>query len=253
MQDKGEKIAALTAYDASFAHLLESAGVDVVLVGDSLGMAIQGHPDTIPVTLEHVVYHTSNVARGCKKPLIMADVPFGMYGTPEQTLTSSVALIRAGAAIVKIEGGAWLADSVRLLKRSGILFCAHLGLTSQLVHTMGGYKIQGRDEEAIDALVRDALALQIAGADMMVLECVTLAAAERVLAAVDIPIIGIGAGPQTDGQILVTYDALGLTPHKPYKFVKNFMDGTVNNPSEAVAAYVQAVKQGSFPSQEHCF
>lgn len=253
MHDKGEKIVALTAYDASFARLLDTSGVDVILVGDSLGMVVQGHQDTLPVTLEHMVYHTQLVARGCNESIIMADLPFGSYGAPEQTLASAVALVKAGAAIVKIEGGAWLAEHITLLQQCGIPVCAHIGLTGQLVHTMGGYKIQGRGEDAINTLVSDAKVLEAAGASMMVLECVSLAATEKVMAAVSMPIIGIGAGPQTDGQILVTYDALGLTPHKPYKFVRNFMDGNASNIAEAIQAYVRAVREQTFPALENCF
>lgn len=250
---KGEKIAALTAYDASFAHILADNGVDLILVGDSLGMVIHGASDTLAVTLDEMVYHTKHVARGASKPLIMADLPFGTYGSPSKAFESAVLLVKAGAAVIKIEGGDWLAETIAYLHQHGIPVCAHIGLTGQMVHTMGGFKIQGRDLHAIDALVNTALVLEQAGAAMLLLECVSLAATERLMAAVNIPVIGIGAGPQTDGQILVTYDVLGITPHKPYKFVKNFLNTDAPTISEAIQAYVTAVKTQTFPTWEHSF
>lgn len=248
----GEKITALTAYDASFARLLESCGIDIILVGDSLGMVVQGHSNTLSVTLEEMIYHTRIVASNCTEPLIMADLPFGTYGTKEQTLMSAQALIKAGAAVVKIEGSEWLAKHIELLTQCGIPVCAHIGLNSQYIHTMGGFKIQGRSVDGINELTTTAKNLQDAGASLLVLECVSLAAAQQVLEVVNIPVIGIGAGSNTDGQILVTYDMLGLTPGKPYKFVKNFMQET-GNITEAIKAYVKAVKNQTFPSQEHCY
>lgn len=253
LKAKGEKIAALTAYDASFSHLLETQGVEVILVGDSLGMVIQGYPDTLRVSLPDIIYHTQQVVRGCQQAFIMADLPFGTYGTLDQALQSATALIRAGAAMVKIEGGAWLAETVAVLQQRGIPVCAHVGLAGQFIHSIGGYRIQGRDDEEIDALITDVQALQTAGASMLVLECVSLAATAAIMAVATVPVIGIGAGPETDGQILVTYDAIGLTPRQPYKFVRNFMDGKVSSISEAIKAYVMAVKQRTFPSLEHCF
>ena len=249
----GEKIAALTAYDASFSHLLESQGVEVILVGDSLGMVIQGYSDTLRVSLRDVIYHTQQVVRGCQQAFIMADLPFGTYGTVDQALHSATALIRAGAAMVKIEGGAWLAETVAVLQQRGIPVCAHVGLAGQFIHSTGGYRIQGHDDEEINTLITDVQALQTAGAAMIVLECVSLAATTAIMRVATVPVIGIGAGPETDGQILVTYDMLGLTPKQPYKFVKNFMDGKITSISEAIKAYVIAVKQKTFPSLEHCF
>lgn len=250
---RGEKIAALTAYDASFAHLLAENGIDLILVGDSLGMVIHGAPDTLAVTLDDMIYHTKHVVKGANKPLIMADLPFGTYDSPKTAFESAALLVKAGAAVIKIEGGIWLADTITYLQERGIPVCAHIGLTGQMIHTLGGFKVQGRDVNAIDRLVNTAQTLERAGAALLLVECISLEATERLMAAVHVPVIGIGAGVQTNGQILVTYDMLGITSHKPYKFVKNFVNTEAPSMAEAVRAYVTAVKTQTFPGLEHSF
>jgi len=252
MRDAGEKIAMLTCYDASFAALLEQAGVDVLLIGDSLGNVLQGHGTTLPVTLVDIAYHTACVARGAKRPLIMADLPFGTYGTPADAFASSVALLRAGAQMVKLEGGAWLADTVRFLVERSVPVCAHIGLMPQSVHTMGGFKIQGRTIEGAQSLKNDAEALQDAGAQLILIEGVPAVLAAELTDSLAVPTIGIGAGPDCSGQVLVLHDLLGVFPGKRPRFVRDFVSG---EPSIAagVAAYVQAVKDGQFPAEEHTF
>ena len=249
---EGEKFTVLTAYDATFAHLVSNNGVEVILVGDSLGMVFQGKESTVPVTVDEMVYHTAAVMRGNQGALVMADLPFNSYGSVEQTLESSGKLMRAGAHMVKLEGGAWLCDSVTALSRAGIPTCLHLGLTPQSVNKFGGYKVQGRDDAAAQTMISDAKALVEAGADFILLECVPADLAKRVTEAVDAPVIGIGAGKDTDGQVLVIYDMLGLNPHKMAKFVKNYaaIDTTWQ---KAIQAFVQDVKEGHFPAPEHCF
>jgi 3-methyl-2-oxobutanoate hydroxymethyltransferase len=252
MKIRGEKIACLTAYDASFAALLEQAGVEVVLVGDSLGMVIQGHDSTLPVTLDDMVYHCRNVRRGCAKTFVVADMPFMSYAEPDTALVNAARLLREGRAqMVKVEGGAWLMETIRLLSERGIPVCGHLGLTPQSVHQLGGYRVQGRDEVGAEQIYRDALALQDAGASLLVLECIPRALAGRISAALEIPVIGIGAGPACDGQVLVLYDMLNLTLGRKPSFVKDFLaeSGTI---AGALSAYVRAVKQGDFPAPEHC-
>lgn len=251
MKQKGEKIVALTVYDASFSHLMSTAGVELFLVGDSLGSVIGGHTSTIPVTLEEVAYHTICVARGNQGALIMADLPFMTYGTTEEALRNAATLMRAGAHMVKLEGGTWLTETVAALVERGIPVCGHLGLTPQSVHQMGGYSVQGRKGEEANTLLEAAKSLAQAGAQLLVLECVPSTLATNVTATITIPTIGIGAGSGCDGQILVTYDMLGLTPGKPFKFTKNFMDGA-NNITAAIQAYIQAVKAVTFPAAEHC-
>lgn len=253
MKRKGEKFVCLTAYDASFAALLEDAGVDVVLVGDSLGMVIQGRDTTLPVTMEDMIYHARNVARGCLRMLRMVDMPFMSYATPAQALDNAARLMREGAAqIVKLEGGAIQAEVVRHLSERGIPVCAHLGLQPQSVHKLGGYRVQGRDPGAARALLQDAHTLQTAGADVLLLECVPAALAREITQSLEIPVIGIGAGPDCDAQVLVLYDMLGVTPGKRPKFSRNFMAGQDSVPA-AIAAYVQAVRAGAFPGPEHVF
>jgi 3-methyl-2-oxobutanoate hydroxymethyltransferase len=251
MRAKGEPITMLTCYDASFARLLDANGVDCVLVGDSLGMVIQGRQDTLPVTVEEIAYHTQCVARGLSAAWLIADLPFGSYqADPAQAFDSAVAVMQAGAKMVKVEGGAWLAPTVAFLVERGIPVCAHLGLTPQSVHAIGGYRVQGRSEAEADRLVADAKALDAAGAAMLVLELVPSAVADRVTAAVSMPTIGIGAGAGTSGQVLVLHDMLDVYPGRKPRFVRNFMQG---QPSigAAVAAYVAAVKDRSFPAPEH--
>ncbi len=253
LKQKGEKIAMLTAYDATFAQAACQAGVDVLLVGDSLGMVLQGHDSTLPVSLADMAYHTAAVRRGNQGALIVSDLPFMAYATLEQTFASSAALMQAGAHVVKLEGATWLAEPIRLLAERGVPVCAHLGLTPQAVNVFGGYKVQGRGDAAARQLRADAMALEQAGAAMLLLECVPSELAAEISQSVKIPVIGIGAGSATDGQVLVLHDMLGLslTGRAP-KFVKNFMEGQTSIQA-ALAAYVLAVKAVSFPGEEHGF
>jgi 3-methyl-2-oxobutanoate hydroxymethyltransferase len=251
MRANGEPIAMLTCYDASFARLLDANGVDCILVGDSLGMVIQGRTDTLPVSVADVAYHTRCVARGLAAAWLIADLPFGSYQAgPVQAFDSAVALMQAGAKMVKLEGGAWLAPTVAFLVERGIPVCAHLGLTPQSVHALGGYRVQGRSEAEAERLLADARALDAAGAAMLVLELVPSALAERVTQAVAMPTIGIGAGNAVSGQVLVLHDMLDVYPGRKPRFVRNFMRGQADIGS-AVAAYVAAVKDRSFPAPEH--
>ncbi|TKC91087.1 3-methyl-2-oxobutanoate hydroxymethyltransferase [Trinickia terrae] len=252
MRDAGEKIAMLTCYDASFASLLDRAGVDVLLIGDSLGNVLQGQTTTLPVSLDDIAYHTACVARAQPRALIAADLPFGTYGTPAEAFASSVKLMRAGAQMVKLEGGEWLADTVRFLVERSVPVCAHVGLTPQSVHAFGGFKVQGKTEAGANQLMRDALAMQNAGAQMVLMEAVPTLVATDVTKQLRVPTIGIGAGLECSGQVLVLHDMLGIFPGKRPRFVKDFMQG---QPSifAAVEAYVRAVKDGSFPGPEHTF
>lgn len=253
MKQDGEKIAVLTAYDASFARILEEAGVDILLVGDSLGMVIQGQDSTLPVTLGDMIYHTKMVSDGSEKALVMADMPFMSYATPQQAKFSAGRLLKEGGAhMVKLEGGAAMVETVRELVSHGIPVCAHLGLLPQSVNKTGGYKVQGRDEKSASAMLNDARAMEEAGADMLVLECVPSNLAKEISENLEIPVIGIGAGPHCDAQVLVLYDMLGITPGKRPKFSKDFLQGSGDIRS-AVSRYVQAVKQGEFPAEEHSF
>ncbi|WP_342117969.1 3-methyl-2-oxobutanoate hydroxymethyltransferase [Pseudoduganella sp. OTU4001] len=248
----GEKITMLTCYDASFASMMDGCGVEVLLIGDSLGMVCNGHQSTLPVTVQDIAYHTAAVARGAKNALILADMPFGSYGTPEQAFHNAVQLVQAGAHMVKIEGGAWVAETVRFLVERSIPVCAHLGLTPQSVHTLGGYKVQGKTVQSADLLKQDALKLQAAGAAMLVLEAIPTALGKEVTDMLSMPTIGIGAGPDCSGQVLVMHDMLGVFPGRKARFVKNFMEGQTSIQA-AVTAYVDAVKGGTFPALEHCF
>ena len=251
MRTVGEPIAMLTCYDASFARLLDAAGVDCVLVGDSLGMVVQGLDSTLPVTVAEVAYHTRCVARGLSAAWLIADMPFGSYQAgPEQALASAVELMQAGAKMVKLEGGAWLAPTIAFLVERGIPVCAHLGLTPQSVHALGGYRIQGRTEGEAERLLADARALDGAGAAMLVLELIPSALASRVTQAVSMPTIGIGAGAGVSGQVLVLHDMLDVYPGRKPRFVRNFMQGQPAI-SDAIVAYVTAVKDRSFPAPEH--
>jgi 3-methyl-2-oxobutanoate hydroxymethyltransferase len=242
----------LTAYDASFASLLDRCGVDAILIGDSLGMVCQGHESTLPVTIEDVAYHTACVARGNRTALILSDLPFGAYATPESAFANAVQLVRAGAQMVKLEGGAWLAPSVRFLTERAVPVCAHLGLTPQSVHQMGGFKVQGKSVEAAERLRDDALTLQEAGATLLVLEGIPAELGKSVTKALSIPTIGIGAGPDCSGQVLVLHDLLGVFPGRQARFVKNFVLGA-QSIDAGVQAYVAEVKAGTFPAPEHCF
>jgi 3-methyl-2-oxobutanoate hydroxymethyltransferase len=253
MKERGDKIACLTAYDASFAVLLDAAGVDVVLAGDSLGMVIQGHDTTVPVTMDHMVYHCAAVARGLQRPFLIADLPFMSYPSRELALSNSVRLMQEGGArMVKLESGKGQTDIVEFLARHDIAVCAHLGLKPQSVHKTGGFRVQGRDAQAAERMLEDALALVAAGADVVLLECIPADLGRTISQAVKVPVIGIGAGPDTDGQILVVYDILDLTAGRKPRFVRNFMAGSAS-PQEAAARYVQAVKSGEYPAPEHCF
>jgi len=253
MKRSGRRIAALTAYDASFAALLEGCGVDLLLVGDSLGMVVQGHTSTIPVTVEDMVYHTRAVARGRRLALVVADLPFLSYADPEQALHTAARLVKEGGAdVVKLEGGSAQVDTVRRLAAQGIPVCGHLGLQPQSVKKLGGYRIQGREPEVAQAMGEDALALEAAGADLIVLECVPAAVAATITASVGIPVIGIGAGPDCDGQVLVSYDMLGLTSEPRPRFVQDFMK-EAQDVHGAVSAYVAAVREGRFPTLAHSF
>ncbi len=252
MRDAGEKIAMLTCYDASFASLLDRAGVDALLIGDSLGNVLQGHATTLPVMLDDIAYHTACVARGAQRPLIIADLPFGTYGTPEAAFAASVALMRAGAQMVKLEGGAWLADTVRFLVERSVPVCAHIGLTPQSVHAFGGFKVQGRTLAGADTLKLDAEAVQDAGAQLIVIEAVPAVLAAELTDILAVPTIGIGAGAQCSGQVLVLHDLLGVFPGKRPRFVKDFVSGEASI-GAGIEAYVRAVKDGSFPDQEHTF
>ena len=252
MRDKGEKITMLTCYDASFTALLDRCGIDTILVGDSLGMVCQGHSSTLPVTVQDIAYHTASVVRAKPTALVLSDLPFGSYGTPETAFTNAVQLIQAGAQMVKLEGGAWLAPTVRFLTERAIPVCAHLGLTPQSVHQMGGYKVQGKTTAAVEQLKSDALALQAAGASMVVLEAIPAMLGKEITELLSMPTIGIGAGPDCSGQVLVLHDLLGVFPGHKARFVKDFMQGQPNIDS-AIKAYIAAVKDKSFPAPEHCF
>ena len=252
MRQQGEKIAMLTCYDASFAALMDKCHVDILLIGDSLGMVCQGHDSTLPVTLEDICYHVKSVARGVQSSMILADMPFGSYGTPEQAFEHAVVLMRNGAEMVKCEGGSWLAPTVKFLVERGIPVCAHLGLTPQSVFQLGGFKVQGKTTESAKQLTSDALALQEAGASLLVLEAIPANLAEQTTKQLSIPTIGIGAGLDCSGQVLVMHDMLGVFPGHKAKFVKNFME-SAHSIEEAIQLYVQAVKDLSFPSAEHSF
>ncbi|WMW79236.1 3-methyl-2-oxobutanoate hydroxymethyltransferase [Undibacterium cyanobacteriorum] len=252
MRQQGEKIAMLTCYDASFASMMDRCGVDILLVGDSLGMVCQGHDSTLPVTNQDVAYHTACVARGNTKAFVIADMPFGTYPTPEQAFSNAAALMQAGAQMVKVEGGAWIASTIQFLTERAVPVCAHLGLTPQSVHQLGGYKVQGKTVEAAEQLKADALKLQAAGAALLVLEAIPAPLAKEVSELLHIPTIGIGAGPDCSGQVLVMHDLLGVFPGRKARFVKNFMEGQ-SSIDAAIQAYVAAVKDRSFPAPEHCF
>ncbi len=253
MKREGEKIAALTAYDASFAALVDEAGMDVVLVGDSLGMVIQGGETTLAVSVDDIVYHTRAVASRCQHPLLMADMPFLSYATPEIALHNAGRLLsEGGAQMVKLEGSAAQAETVRCLAANGIPVCAHLGLKPQSIHKLGAYRVQGRDPQDARHMLDEALALEAAGADVLLLECVPGGLAQEICAQVGLPVIGIGAGGRCDGQILVLQDILGITPGRPPRFAKNFLSGR-DSIQAAVTGYIQAVKSGDFPAPEHEF
>lgn len=247
----GKKFAAITAYDYSFAKLIDKAEIEVTLVGDSLGNVIQGQPTTIPVTLDEMAYHTTNVKRGIESSLVVSDMPFMSYATVPQALDNAAVLMQAGAQMVKLEGGEWLTETVFALTERGIPVCAHLGLTPQSVHKLSGFKVQGKDANAAEKITAEAKMLEQAGADLLVVECVPSSLGKTIASTLDIPVIGIGAGSDTDGQVLVLQDMLGITDSAP-KFSKNYM---VNSSSiqDALSAYRAEVLSGAFPEPKHGF
>ena len=250
---EGEKLTMLTCYDASFAAISEAAGVEMLLVGDSLGMVIQGRDSTLAVTLDDTEYHVRCVARASKRAVIIADLPFGSFQeSPQQAFRSASRMMAAGAGMVKLEGGALMVETTRFLVERGIPVCAHIGLTPQSVHTLGGYKVQGKTEDAVERLVAEAKALEGAGAAIVLMEAMPSAAARRVAQSLTVPTIGIGAGPDVSGQVLVVYDMLGIYPGRKARFVKNFLEGSASVQA-AIEAYVKAVKDKTFPAPEHCF
>jgi len=250
----GEKLVMLTCYDASFAALSEAAGVDLLLIGDSLGMVVQGRDSTLAVKLEDTEYHVRCVARGSERALVIADLPFlsGFQASPERAFRAASRMLAAGAQMVKLEGGAHMAATTRFLVDRGIPVCAHIGLTPQLVNTLGGYRVQGRGDAAADRLVEEAKALEAAGAALVLMEAMPSPVAKRVTDAISVPTIGIGAGPDVSGQVLVIYDILDIYPGRKARFVKNFMEGAPSVKA-AIEAYVKAVKDRSYPAPEHCF
>jgi 3-methyl-2-oxobutanoate hydroxymethyltransferase len=253
MKESGDPIACLTAYDASFAVLVDAAGADLVLVGDSLGMVIQGHDTTVPVTVDDIVYHCRAVARGLRRAFLVADMPFMSYANPDQALANAVRLMQEGGAMmIKLEGGEGQVDIVEHLARHDIPVCAHLGLKPQSVHKIGGFKVQGRESKKAKEMLNAAKRLEEAGADIVLLECVPNEVGETITRALDAPVIGIGAGPGVDGQILVLYDVLDITQGKTPRFVRNFQAG-YTSPLGALQGYVEAVRDRSYPAPEHCF
>lgn len=249
----GEKLVMLTSYDASFARISDDAGVDILLVGDSLGMVVQGHDSTLPVTMEDTEYHVRCVARGSSKALVLADLPWGSFQeSPSLAYRNAAKLMAAGAQMVKIEGGAPMVETTRFLVDRGIPVCAHIGLTPQSVHTLGGYKVQGKTEDGVERLVADAKSLEGAGAAIVLMEAMPAAAAKRVTQFLTVPTIGIGAGPDVSGQVLVVYDMLDIYPGRKARFVRNFLAGAPSVQA-AIEAYVKAVKDKTFPAPEHCF
>jgi len=252
MHADGEKIAVLTAYDSTMSALLNRCGVEVILIGDSLGNVIQGHSSTTPVTVEEMAYHTECVARANHHAFLVADLTFASYGDPVQALESAAELMRAGADMVKLEGGNWQIDIIRFLVERSVPVCAHLGLLPQSVHLLGGYKVQGKSKDAATQMLDQAHDCQAAGAQMLVLEAIPSVLGEKITQSLHIPTIGIGAGPNCSGQVLVLQDLLGISPGKPPKFVKDFMAGN-SSIEAAIKTYVREVKSGKFPGPEHCF
>jgi len=253
MKAEGEKIASLTAYDASFAAVLDAAGVDIILVGDSLGMVIQGHETTVPVTVDDIVYHSRAVSSRCQRALLMVDMPFMSYTSPEHALETAKWLMQEGGGqMVKLEGGEREVETVRKLSEQGVPVCAHIGLQPQLINKLGGYRVQGREQHQAIQMLEDAVALQEAGADALLLECVPERLAAEITANLEIPTIGIGASPACDGQVLVLQDILGITAGHVPKFARNFLQGN-ESIQDAVVSYVAEVKHGTFPASEHCF
>ncbi|HET8707796.1 MAG TPA: 3-methyl-2-oxobutanoate hydroxymethyltransferase [Pseudomonadales bacterium] len=252
LKQSGEKFAVLTAYDSTFSNVVSSAGVEVILIGDSLGMVLQGNDSTVPVTMEHMIYHTQCVKNGNQGALIMSDLPFMAHATENACLENSARLMQAGAHVVKIEGGDWLMPSVEKLAERGVPVCVHLGLTPQSVNLFGGYKVQGREQSAAQQMLADAKKAENSGAALLLLECVPAALAAEITRSVSIPVIGIGAGVDCDGQVLVLHDMLGITPGKKAKFVKNFLEGA-GSVEQAIKNFVAEVKAKTYPAAEHTF
>lgn len=251
MKTAGEKFAVITAYDYTFSRLIETAGIEVTLVGDSLGNVIQGRDSTIPVSVDEMAYHTEIVKRGNSRTLLMTDMPFMSYASENQALDNAAILMQAGAQMVKLEGGEWLAETVFMLTERGIPVCGHVGLTPQSVHKLGGYKVQGKEEDAAQRMIQEAQILEEAGADLMVVECVPSSLGKNLADSLNIPVIGIGAGPDTDAQVLVLQDMLGISQRLP-KFSKNFLEQS-STIQQAIINYGNEVRAGTFPASEHCF
>ncbi|MEH6592100.1 MAG: 3-methyl-2-oxobutanoate hydroxymethyltransferase [Halioglobus sp.] len=251
MKAEGEKFVCITAYDATFSRIISEAGAETILVGDSLGMVLQGHDSTIPVSIDDMAYHTSCVTRANPNSLVIADMPFMTYATPEEALINATALMQAGAQMVKLEGGTWLSDTISMLVERGIPVCAHLGLTPQSVNTFGGFKVQGRTPKEAKSILADAVEIKDAGASLLVLECIPAELGSDISNKLDIPVIGIGAGSGTDGQVLVMHDLLGLSEHTA-RFVQNFMEGQ-STIQGGLTAFVEAVKSGAYPRDEHTY
>lgn len=252
MKAAGEKISMLTVYDATFSHIINQVGADILLVGDSLGSVVQGHDSTLPVTIKDMCYHTECVRRGVSDAFVVADLPFMSYRNVDLALKNATKLMQAGANMVKLEGEAWLLPTIEALSQRGIPVCAHIGLTPQSVHQLGGYKVQGRGDHEARRLFEAAVSLEKAGASLLVVECIPRVLAKEMALGLSIPVIGIGAGPDCDGQVLVLHDMLGISG-KAYKFSKNFMTESHDGIQGAIAAYHLAVKTGAFPSDEHSF
>jgi 3-methyl-2-oxobutanoate hydroxymethyltransferase len=251
MKSRQEKFVCITAYDATFARIISEAGSEAILVGDSLGMVLQGHDSTIPVAIEDMAYHTRCVTRANTNSLVISDMPFMTYATPEEALVNATFLMQAGAQMVKLEGGTWLSDTISMLVERGIPVCAHLGLTPQSVNTFGGFKVQGRTPKEAKSILADAVEIKDAGASLLVLECIPAHLGTDISSKLDIPVIGIGAGAGTDGQVLVMHDLLGLSEHTA-RFVQNFMEGQ-NTIQGGLEAFVAAVKAGDYPQEEHSY
>lgn len=251
MKVAGEKFAVITAYDYTFSRLIETAGIEVTLVGDSLGNVIQGRDSTIPVSVDEMAYHTEIVKRGNSRTLLMTDMPFMSYASESQALDNAAILMQAGAQMVKLEGGEWLAETIFKLTERGIPVCGHVGLTPQSVHKLGGYRVQGKEEDAAQRMIQEAQVLEEAGADLMVVECVPSSLGKKLAESLNIPVIGIGAGPDTDAQVLVLQDMLGISQRLP-KFSKNFLADSTSI-QQAIINYGNEVRAGTFPAPEHCF
>lgn len=251
MKAEGDKFVCITAYDATFSRLISDAGAETILVGDSLGMVLQGHDSTIPVSIDDMTYHTQCVLGGNPNSLVIADLPFMTYSTADQAMDNATMLMQAGAQMVKMEGGTWLSDTISSLVERGIPVCAHLGLTPQSVNTFGGFKVQGRTPKEAKSILANAVEIQDAGASLLVLECIPAALAADISSKLDIPVIGIGAGPGTDAQVLVMHDLLGLSNARA-RFVQNFMEGQATI-QDGLKAFVDAVKSGDYPREEHCY